>query len=729
MLTSGSRRRYKPADTVPAAELAENLMTRWDTRVQAENEAWTVVVLDCCNAEVGISNILNTLTENHDREPDRIAILRVASGASTVGRFVDELAAALAATTENDDTIPLHSLLREVTRRLGEGLKPIDWLPYDAALVNPRRTQAVVTMTVDLLDDWRGLVAELPPEVRSHFVNTAQSAEVGELAWHFAGRHREMRRVAAWLRDQPAGLLVVTGEPGAGKSALLGEVVTLADERITAVLTEARLLDDRPADERPPAGVLDVVVHLTGKTLAEVTSRVGELLPAGGAGDVRSVLDGVAALGRRVTILADALDESQEPLAIADQLLRPLAGLLTSACSSAPGARCWRGPTSPIPRATNCSTPSGSRSRSRCSWSGSPRPWPSTPAGGSRAGPDLPPAPSTTSPDGWPAWTSRSSSCGWPPTSSWPAKRAARGSSSTACWPAVTATCSDWRWSAWLRPRRRRSACLRALAFAQGRGVPRSDRVWATVAEALEPDLQVGETQIDDALRDAAAYVTLDGEAGQSVYRLAHKTFAEHFSAQHDDLAVLHERIAAGLRAAVTAWPQADPYVLLHLLDHAWTDARQMEDICTDPGFLMEVLRRFGADRLVEQLVTGRRRSASGAVEAVAGAVRRARVALGREPHQLAGQLHSRLHAETEPALVGAGRPAGGDRPARVAARRQRPPEVEAVGRDQPGLHRAGPGAGVRSCRRVHRPGRGRRQLVAPLEPAGRRSGAPARRP
>lgn len=662
LLTSGSRRQYKPADTVPAAELAENLMTRWDTRVQAEDEAWTVVVLDCCNAEVGISNILNTLTENHDREPDRIAILRVASGASTVGRFVDELAAALAATTENDDTIPLHSLLREVTHRLGEGLKPIDWLPYDAALVNPRRTQAVVTMTVDLLEDWRGLVAALPTEVRSHFVNTAQSAEVGELAWHFTGRHAEMRRVAAWLRDQLAGLLVVTGEPGAGKSALLGEVVTLADERMTAVLTEAGLLEDRTTEEMPPAGVLDVVVHLTGKTLAEVTSRVGELLPAaragaaslvtGSAGSVRSVLDGIAALGRRVTILADALDESQEPLAIADQLLRPLAGLPNVRVLVGTRRSLLEGPDKPDPQSHELldalgvtvaesvflqREPAAMAEYARRRLGGRPGLAAATvdDFAGRLAGVDQPflfvrlatNELLAREASGTGVELDRLLAGGHRDVFALAVERLAASS------PVVV-------------------TLLRALAFAQGRGVPRADRVWATVAEALDPGLQVGETQIDETLRDAAAYVTLDGEAGQSVYRLAHKTFAEHFSAHHDDLALVHERIAAGLRAAVPAWPQANPYVLLHLLDHAWTDAGQMEDICTDPGFLMEVLRRFGADRLVEQLVAGRRRSPSRAVEAVAGAVRRARVALGREPHQFAGQLYSRLHAETDPALV-----------------------------------------------------------------------------
>lgn len=652
LLTSGSRRRYKPADTVPAAELAESLMARWDTRVQADKEAWTVVVLDCCNAEVGISNILNALTENHDREPDRIAVLRVASGASTVGRFVDELAAALAATTENDDTVPLHSLLREVTHRLGEGLKPIDWLPYDAALVNPRRTQAVVTMTVDLLDDWRRLVADLPTEVRSHFVNTAQSAEVGELAWHFSGRHREMRRVAAWLRDRPAGLLVVTGEPGAGKSALLGEVVTLADERMIAVLRDARLLDDRAADELPPARVLDLVVHLTGKTLAEVTSRVAELLPAGGAGGVRAVLDGVAALGRPVTILADALDESQEPLAIADRLLRPLSELPNVRVLVGTRRSLLEGPDLPDPQSHELLDALGVTVEESLFLEREPAAMAEYARRrlGGRPGLDA---------GAVEDFAGRLSGVDQPflfvrlATN----ELLARAGSGAAVQFGRLLAGGHRELFALAVERLEVSSpavvgLLRALAYAQGRGVPRADRVWATVAEALDPGLEVTETQIDDALRDAAAYVTLDGEAGQSVYRLAHKTFAEHFLGQDGDAGQLHSRITTELRAAAPEWRRANPYVLLHLLEHAWSDPGQLEDICTDPGFLMEVLRRFGADRLVEQLVAGRRHSASRAVEAVAGAVRRARVALAREPEQLAGQLYSRLHAETEPALV-----------------------------------------------------------------------------
>lgn len=651
LLTSGSRRRYTLGNTVLAAELVENLKARWETRVQAVNDAWTVVVLDCCNAEVGTINILNALTEDPDRVPDRIAILRVASGASTVGRFVDELAAALAATTENDESIPLPELLQAVRRRLGEGLKPIDWLPSDAALVNPRRTQTVVTMTVDLLDDWRRLVDDLPTDVRSHFVNKAQSAEVGELAWHFAGRHREMRQLAAWLRDRPSGLLVVTGEAGAGKSALLGEVVTLGDERMTAVLAEAGLLDDRKADERPPPGVLDVVLHLTGLTLAEVTARVAELLPAGGAGGVRAVLDGVAALDRRVTVLADALDESQDPLDIATQLLRPLAELPNVRVLVGTRRSLLEGPDLPDPQSHELLEALGITVEESVFLEREPAAMAEYARRRLAGRAEI---------DGATVehFAARLTGVDQPflfvrlATNELLA-RAAGGSGV----PLDRLLAGGHRDLFALAVERLAASSaavvtlLRALAYAQGRGVPRADRVWATVAEALDPGLEVTEAQIDGALRDASAYVTLDGEAGQSVYRLAHKTFGEHFLAQHDDLPRVQERVAAALRAAVSEWRRANSYVLLHLFEHAWWDATQLEEVCTDPGFLYEILRRFGADRLVEQLMSVRRRAPFRA-EPLAGAVRKARVALAREPDQLAGQLYSRLHTETEPALV-----------------------------------------------------------------------------
>lgn len=73
---------------------------------------------------------------------------------------------------------------------------------------------------------------------------------------------------------------------------------------------------------------------------------------------------------------------------------------------------------------------------------------------------------------------------------------------------------------------------LQALAHAEGRGLPRADRIWLTVANALADDSSaVTEAHIDRILSDAAPYIMLDGDDGQSVYRLAHRTFQEFFLA------------------------------------------------------------------------------------------------------------------------------------------------------------------------------------------------------
>jgi hypothetical protein len=75
---------------------------------------------------------------------------------------------------------------------------------------------------------------------------------------------------------------------------------------------------------------------------------------------------------------------------------------------------------------------------------------------------------------------------------------------------------------------------LEALAFTQGRGLPRADRIWATVAKALANDRPVTETDLDNVLASAAPYIMLDAEDGQSVDRLAHRTFQEYFLTRKD---------------------------------------------------------------------------------------------------------------------------------------------------------------------------------------------------
>ncbi len=49
------------------------------------------------------------------------------------------------------------------------------------------------------------------------------------------------------------------------------------------------------------------------------------------------------------------------------------------------------------------------------------------------------------------------------------------------------------------------------------------------MTQALHPGLSIGEADIRNTLETAGAYIVHDGEFGQVTYRLAHRTFAEHF--------------------------------------------------------------------------------------------------------------------------------------------------------------------------------------------------------
>src|SRR5262249_48911920 len=148
--------------------------------------------------------------------------------------------------------------------------------PDEAALENPCRAAATVTMTLDAYAELRHVVADLPTQVRSHFLAKAQGAEVGELAWHFCGRDAELTSLSAWLRDAEGGLRVVTGEAGSGKSALLGHLVVLGNEELVDALSRAAVMPPPPPAARPPAGAFDAIVHLTGKTLIEAVREVAE---------------------------------------------------------------------------------------------------------------------------------------------------------------------------------------------------------------------------------------------------------------------------------------------------------------------------------------------------------------------------------------------------------------------------------------------------------------------
>ncbi|MCH0565704.1 AAA family ATPase [Streptomyces sp. MUM 2J] len=179
-----------------------------------------------------------------------------------------------------------------------------------------------------------------------HFATRAAGTADGEL-FHFSGRERQLARLKEWL-DDPSGtedrLLVVTGSPGAGKSALLGAAVCSVHPTLVALRARLNLRAFRP---EPDPRLL--AVHARKLTVRQVVASLHRQARAVGAppGDGPPYepdgavgpeeLFGALAEGGGTTVVVDALDEADDPEELLREVILPLAG--RPATRTAPGCR------------------------------------------------------------------------------------------------------------------------------------------------------------------------------------------------------------------------------------------------------------------------------------------------------------------------------------------------------------------------------------------------------
>jgi WD40 repeat protein len=144
----------------------------------------------------------------------------------------------------------------------------------------------------------------------------------------FSGRSAQVRRLAAWLDfPDPAApaLHVVTGRPGSGKSALLGVLVCAAHPLLS---DRTRALWASIREAAPSVNRYLAAVHARQRGLTELLESLwGQLLPGARAAPgrgIREFLDALAAVPEQPVVVVDALDESDEPRAVMNDLLVPL---------------------------------------------------------------------------------------------------------------------------------------------------------------------------------------------------------------------------------------------------------------------------------------------------------------------------------------------------------------------------------------------------------------------
>ncbi|MEU9860027.1 glycosyltransferase [Streptomyces sp. NPDC047971] len=149
-------------------------------------------------------------------------------------------------------------------------------------------------------------VARLRHEHRDHFDarsrGVAHGAEPGDF---FVGRTSALARLADWVRspDGAARPIAVTGDPGSGKTALLGRFLALTDPDSPARLNTA-------PQTLPPPGL--TVIPLTGRVVKGLHSLAADLATALGLPVDTPPRRVRAALGARtdpVVVVLDGLDE------------------------------------------------------------------------------------------------------------------------------------------------------------------------------------------------------------------------------------------------------------------------------------------------------------------------------------------------------------------------------------------------------------------------------------
>lgn len=153
---------------------------------------------------------------------------------------------------------------------------------------------------------------------------------VDRVGTHFAGRRAQLRQLSGWLDGEAShGLTVVTGDPGVGKSALLGAVVCSAHPRLVEAVPHVRArLQAQEPDGCPSVILRMAAVHARQRRLAEVVTSVADQLrlsepPEGWGAD--ALVEAISRLGERPVVVLDALDEAIDSTSIAKEFLVRLA--------------------------------------------------------------------------------------------------------------------------------------------------------------------------------------------------------------------------------------------------------------------------------------------------------------------------------------------------------------------------------------------------------------------
>ncbi|SCD68855.1 WD40 repeat [Streptomyces sp. Termitarium-T10T-6] len=587
-----------PAELTQNGIGPEDLLQSLKARQCQVGAGWAIVIIDACSSSDFVDRMHSKALDDGEAR-DYLLIATAAEGSTALGAFSRVLNTVLTSTFRTEDTIDFYDLARELQRNLNGCSIHLRSGDGDAALRRVVPTLAGrMQASLDTVTDIEKVLENLTDDERLHFIPKASGAELGEQNWYFEGREDERRRILAWLDSTERGMLVVTGAAGSGKSALLGHIMVHSRRELADILIQHQKLGPLPEDSVPPYDVFDSVLHLTGATPRTVVQRIADSAGLGAPPDVamgeqcawlverfRAVSRGAGGqLSRgdadvRFTLLADALDEAHLPLLIAERILSPLADLAGVRVVVGTRQSTAEGPDLPAVEDADLMEALGADRNGNCEIlrvardPAAMRQYIRNRLHAARARLGVEPSQIDSTAE---ALSNLDQEFLYGRL----AVHEVISNPKLAADPTPLLAYDHRQLFARAVERlSERAPCnghlLEALALAQGRGLPIADGLWAGIATALadSPDVAVTDDDITELTYTAAPYLMLDTESGQSVYRLAHRTFSEHFARtvppSVDDNR--HRRVTEYL--AEPSSPILDqrpnPYVVNHLPTHA----------------------------------------------------------------------------------------------------------------------------------------------------------------
>lgn len=479
------------------------------------------------------------------------------------------------------------SLIGAIAHEMGETWQPP--LPVftgigEQFLPNPRFRRRGAT---DVETARQGL------RVPDALVFAGRGIEVQEGGWYFTGRTTVLVELVEWLRNRSAGLAVLTGDPGSGKSAILGHLVMLSHAVFRTEAKDAGAGFDFSDSTVPPLDSIDVAVHAKGKNLFQCAQQIAEplgiLLPAETEQlffDERLLIDSIKNHKRNpLVIILDALDESRDPIGIAT-FLRGLAH--EGGVKVLVGSR-----RSPDGRVASEKEDRHARLRSIF--------------GHDVFLIDLDDAPATTEDISRYVRSRLSNSRhhNRPNEIASVANRIAHQAHGIFLYARIVvrtlqdaeqldAPLPDSPLDALATDLRERfgqdaprvNGLLAGLAWVEGEGVSR--RAWPYLATAAsESDSVYSAEDVTWVLNKAGWHILQTQEADQTVYRLIHQVFAEHYRKQVDNPRRIHRRLIEQFTETISGvgWIDADGYLARHLATHA-VYASELGKLVRDVGYM-----------------------------------------------------------------------------------------------------------------------------------------------